>query len=260
MARPQKCRTVWSMPQSEGFAPIGFEPRCYDDPIHLTIDEYETIRLIDYMSQSQEECASSMHISRSTVTNIYDSARKKIAAALINEKTLLIEGGNYDISSDNIKTVKFAKEIENMKIAVTFENGQIFQHFGHCKNFKIYIVESGEVISSSIEATGDSGHNALSDFLKGLGVDALICGGIGGGAQNALSQAGIKLFGGVFGNADEAVDSLLAGTLHYTSEMKCGGHDEGHMCGSHHSSHHKCGSHHDDASHHCSGNSHCGHK
>ena len=102
-----------------------------------------------------------------------------------------------------------------MKIAVTYENEQIFQHFGHCEAFKLYETEDGRVVSSQVVGTGGSGHEALAVFLKNLGVEALICGGIGGGARVALAQAGIDLFPGASGNADEAVDAFLKGSLDY---------------------------------------------
>ena len=130
-----------------------------------------------------------------------------------------------------------------MRIAVTYENGEIFQHFGHTEQFKIYDVENGNIISSEIVDAGTSGHGALAGVLSALKVDALICGGIGGGAQNALAQAGIRLFGGVSGNADEAVNALLAGNLGYDPDVHCNHHDhhgEGHSCGDHGCGSHSC--------------------
>lgn len=131
-----------------------------------------------------------------------------------------------------------------MRIAVTYENGQIFQHFGHTEQFKVYEVESGAVTSAQIVPTMGSGHGALAGFLAGLGVDTLICGGIGMGAQNALAQAGIRLYGGAQGSADEAVQALLSGNLAYAPDVHCDHHDhaEGHSCGSHScGGHHTCG-------------------
>ena len=112
-----------------------------------------------------------------------------------------------------------------MKIAVTYENGEIFQHFGHTEAFKIYDIADGKVVSAEVVDTNGSGHGALAGFLVAHGVDTLICGGIGGGAQNALAQAGIRLFGGVSGNADEAVNALLAGNLGYNPNVHCDHHD-----------------------------------
>lgn len=131
-----------------------------------------------------------------------------------------------------------------MKIAVPYENGQVFQHFGHSGQFKIYDVEDGRITAERIADPAGSGHGALAGFLSGLEVDTLICGGIGAGAQEALAQAGIRLYGGVTGGADEAVRALLAGTLNYSAEVRCGRHD-------HHGEHGHCGEDH----HGCAGNS-----
>ena len=124
-----------------------------------------------------------------------------------------------------------------MKIAVTYENGEIFQHFGHTAQFKLYEVEDGKIVNTEVVNTNGSGHGALAGLLSALNADVLICGGIGGGAQIALAQAGIKLFGGVHGDADEAVVAFLANSLNYDPEAKCDHHDhhhgEGHNCGSH---------------------------
>ena len=129
-----------------------------------------------------------------------------------------------------------------MKIAVTYDNGQIFQHFGHCQNFKVYSVEDGKIISSEVVNAAGSGHGALAGFLQNLGAEMLICGGIGGGAQTALAQIGIRLFAGVSGDADAAVESFLAGTLQYNESATCDhhGHGEGHSCHNHEEGH-SCG-------------------
>ena len=125
-----------------------------------------------------------------------------------------------------------------MKIAVTYESGLIFQHFGHTSQFKIYEIESDVVKSSQVIGADGFGHGALAGFLKDQGVNVLICGGIGGGAQMALQEAGIQLFGGVSGNADAAVDAYLADNLSYDPDVKCNHHDHErsdayHACKSH---------------------------
>ena len=135
-----------------------------------------------------------------------------------------------------------------MKIAVTYENEQIFQHFGHTEQFKIYDVENGKIIKKTVVDTNGSGHGALASVLKNLQVDALICGGIGGGAQIALAEAGIRLFGGVSGACDAAVEALIAGKLGYNPNVRCNHHDHehghgGHTCGSHGCGKHNCGNH-----------------
>ncbi len=134
-----------------------------------------------------------------------------------------------------------------MKIAVTYENGDIFQHFGHTQYFKVYEVSEGKVISSEVVDTNGSGHGALAGVLNRLNADVLICGGIGGGAQMALAQAGIQLYGGASGDADMAVDAFLKGELSFNPNVQCNHHDqhgEGHTCGNHGcSSEHHCGNH-----------------
>lgn len=124
-----------------------------------------------------------------------------------------------------------------MKIAVTHHMGEIFQHFGHTEQFKFYDVNDGEITSIKIVNTNGSGHGALAGFLKENGIDVLICGGIGGGAQVALKEAGIQLFGGVKGSADAAVVALLSNNLAFNPDVRCDHHDhehgEGHTCGEH---------------------------
>ena len=133
-----------------------------------------------------------------------------------------------------------------MRIAATYDNGMIFQHFGHTEYFKIYDIENEEIVSSQVVSTNGSGHGALAGFLSDNNVDVLVCGGIGGGAQMALRNAGIQLFGGVAGNADEAVKALLSGSLAYNPAVRCAHHDHGeHSCGHHHHGH-SCGHHHED--------------
>ncbi len=134
-----------------------------------------------------------------------------------------------------------------MKIAVTYENGEVFQHFGHTEAFKIYDAEGGQVQSAEVVPTNGSGHGALSGMLRDLGVEVLICGGIGMGAQMALAEAGIRLFGGVMGDTDKAVEAYLSGDLSYDPNARCDHHDhehgEGHTCGEHGCGSHGCGGH-----------------
>lgn len=135
-----------------------------------------------------------------------------------------------------------------MKIAVTYENGQIFQHFGHTAQFKLYDVENGAVVSARVVDTNGSGHGALAGLLAQQGVDCLICGGIGGGAQMALAEAGIRLYAGCSGDADQRVAELLNGSLQFAQEATCDHHHgEDHTCGDHgcssHGEGHSCGHH-----------------
>ena len=135
-----------------------------------------------------------------------------------------------------------------MRIAVTYENGTIFQHFGHTEQFKVYDVEAGKIVQTKIVDTNGSGHGALAGVLSALNVDVLICGGIGGGAQMALAENGIKLYGGVSGNADEAVNAFIVGKLAFDPDVHCDHHDHAHgdaphSCGDHGCGHGSCGNH-----------------
>ena len=126
-----------------------------------------------------------------------------------------------------------------MKIAVTYENGNVFQHFGKTQFFKVYDVENQQVISSEVIGSNGAGHGALARLLADRAVDVLICGGIGAGAQAALEEAGVELCAGAQGDADEAVEAYLKGELissgvncnhHHGEEHSCGHHEEGHSC------------------------------
>ncbi|MCR4956577.1 MAG: NifB/NifX family molybdenum-iron cluster-binding protein [Lachnospiraceae bacterium] len=117
-----------------------------------------------------------------------------------------------------------------MKIAVTYDEttGEVFQHFGKTENFKVYQVEDGKIVSGEVVSTNGEGHGALAGVLQGLQAEVLICGGIGGGAQSALAEIGIKLYGGVTGNCDDAVEAFVAGNLKYQEDVKCDHHGEHH--------------------------------
>ena len=108
-----------------------------------------------------------------------------------------------------------------MKIAATYANGEIFQHFGHTQQFKVYEVEDGKIVASQIIGSNGAGHGALAGLLSQGGIDVLICGGVGGGAINALGQAGIEVYAGAAGSPDAAVEALLTGALPKVGEATC---------------------------------------
>ena len=240
MPRPQKCRFICQKPLSSGFCPCDRQAK---EKVVIGYDEFETVRLLDYEGYTQADCAKKMNVARTTVTRMYDNARRKIADALVNSKMIEISGGDVAICSGprpecrNVSYCchKLKEDKKIMKIAVTYEDGNVFAHFGHSEHFKLYDIEDKKVISSEVVDTNGSGHGALAGFLRERGVDTLICGGIGGGAKSALAQAGIELYCGVTGKADEAVEALLAGTLNYNPDIECNhhahSHGEGHSCG-----------------------------
>ena len=117
-----------------------------------------------------------------------------------------------------------------MKIAVTVENGMIFQHFGKSSAFEVYEIEGNKVTSKSLVSAGQNQHSALVGQLREMGIDLLICGGIGGGAKDALNNAGIGFVSGAVGEADAAVEAYLAGTLKDNPEAQYNHHGAGHVC------------------------------
>ena len=225
--------------------------------VTLTVDEYETIRLIDREGFSQKECAGYMHVARTTAQQIYNRARGKIAEALVSGLNLRIEGGDYALCDGKETECRCGgcrrhrramrgKENHTMRIAVTYEDGQVFQHFGHTEAFKIYDEENGAVRDEKVVSTNGQGHGALASVLKDLGAEVLICGGIGGGARNALAEAGIRLYPGACGDADVQVEAFLKGSLSYDPDTTCSHHhhEDGESCGHHHGQGEGCGHHH----------------
>lgn len=239
MPRPKRCRRICGYPEYWSFAPEGSDSI---ETVVFKLDEYETIRLLDYQKMTQEECAEAMGVSRATVTSIYETARFKIADAMVNGKRIRITGGSYRIDSIPASAQISEKGEDIMRIAVTYEQGMVGQHFGRTEQFKIYDVKNAEITSSQIIDTNGTGHGALAGFLRAAEVEVLICGGIGMGARNALAEVGIKLIPGVTGDADEVVKNYLADSLEYDPNTECHHHDHEH--GEGHDCHHgDCGSH-----------------
>lgn len=118
-----------------------------------------------------------------------------------------------------------------MRIAVTYDNEEIFQHFGHTELFKVYEVEDNKIVDSYVASVEGAGHEALAIVLANSGIDVLICGGIGYGAQMALKEVGITLYGGCIGKCDDAVSALLEGKLDYNPDVKCDHHEHEGECG-----------------------------
>ena len=239
MARPQKERKV-----CPGIR--GYRFRGSDDAqvVKIPMDELEALRLCDLEEHSQERAAGEMDISRGTLQRLLYSAHKKIAFALLYGRTLQTEGRHAPETVCRERDCRFCAETyrkipktggKSMKIAVTCENNEVFQHFGHTPEFAVFTVEEGKIVSKRILPCGDTGHGALAGLLKEGGVDLLICGGIGGGAQMALAEAGVKLIGGAAGNVDEVVAAFLKGELSVDPNFQCHHHDggSGHKCGDH---------------------------
>ena len=184
-----------------------------------------------------------MGVSRATIAAIYQRAREKVALLIVDGRSLSIKGGAFVLKESN-KGSKTYNELatkgdEIMRIAVTYDDGRIFQHFGRTEEFKVYDVEDGVIKSSTVINTNGQGHGALIGVLESIGADVLICGGIGGGAQSGIASMGIELYGGIAGDADEAVKAYLEGKLERNSNANCNHHhEESHNC-----SHGGCGGH-----------------
>ena len=253
MARPAQARKVCQLPQCTRFLP---ESIASSVEVQLTVDEYEALRLMDLEGFTQAECAQSMGTARTTVQSIYASARRKVARMLVERRPLVITGGVYRLCPGLEPTCLCGgcekhrccrcdsdlpeRKANIMRIAVTYEKGEIFQHFGHTEQFKFFDVEGSKIIETRIVPTEGSGHGALAGFLTANQANAVICGGIGPGAQNALQEAGITLYAGVRGSADAAVLALLAGKLDAQRGATCDHHEAGHTCGAHGCGEHSC--------------------
>ena len=140
--RREKLRRVGIIPEYRGFTPDGLAS---GDAIDMTVDELEVLRLCDLEGLNQEAVAQHMGIARATVTAICSRAHRKVADALVNGRALVIEGGNIAYAPITATTAAWpAKEVDTMRVATTFDNGNIFMHFGRSEQFKIYDIQDGK--------------------------------------------------------------------------------------------------------------------
>ena len=241
MPRPVKYRRIGQMPVYRSFSPDDVTDA---ETVQMTVDEFETIKLLDGNGLTQCECASRMHIARTTVTAIYDSARKKVADALVNGKQLLIVGGCCEYEPIEIHQQVTSKGNKTMRIAVAYQDGDVFQHFGQTKQFKLYDIEEGKIVNEQIVDTNGVSHGALAGSLKAAEADVVICGGIGEMGRAALAEVNIIPYPGVKGSADDAAKALAEGRLQYDLDAHCDHHHHDHhsgKCGHHHESDHVFG-------------------
>jgi predicted DNA-binding protein (UPF0251 family)/predicted Fe-Mo cluster-binding NifX family protein len=238
------------LPENKIFTP----DKDADGYVTLTIDAVEALRLCDLEELDQEQAAGMMGVSRGTLQRILYKAHRATAEALIAGKGIHLTGGNYSVNEYACKNISqchrcnFADQKKNkqlitkiksnledklMKIAITTEGNQIFQHFGSCPLFTLIEIENNKIINRRLIDASGSGHSALAGFLQSNEVNLLICGGIGSGARNALAAVNIALISGSKGDIDTAVTAYLAGTLKDKPEGMCNHHHEGanHQCG-----------------------------
>lgn len=201
MPRPSKMKKVCQMPRYRNFYS---EEENEERKMILQVEEYETLRLIDYLGMTQEECAASMEVGRATVQSLYTSAREKVARYLVEGGSLEIGGGNYELSEGTLPSCQ-------IRIAVPWEDGMVFGHFGRARCFKIYDVCGEQILRTFMLESGEFSRRMLAELLDREQVQIVICGGIGAGARNALCEKKIEVVRGAAGDADSQVQSFLNG-------------------------------------------------
>jgi predicted DNA-binding protein (UPF0251 family)/predicted Fe-Mo cluster-binding NifX family protein len=188
----------------------------------LGFDEAEALRLADLEGLYQEAAARSMGVSRQTFGRIVETARRKVADAVLNGKALRIAGGEIKIREQG--------EMD-MKIAVPSRDGLVDEHFGHCKEFLIFRVEGEELVEEqavpSLEGCGCK--SGVASILARSGVTHLVAGNMGEGAVHVLEAQGIQVVRGASGQARAAVEAFAKGEF-ADSGKGCAGHGEGHEC------------------------------
>lgn len=217
MARPRKNRKVCHFPQSLSFSPV--HP-AEGAAVILSVDEYETIRLIDLEGFSQEACGEWMGIARTTVQMIYTTARKKLAQMLVEGKPLQITGGDYrlcdgaqdcgqNLCFKQYYSRKYEKPTGCTRVAVSCTGGKISHKFENARQIQIYDLQEGKILVSRAVDTTQTDGRLFAGILTALQTDILICNTMGEGTKLALTAAGIRGITGITGNPDAAVLQIL---------------------------------------------------
>ena len=249
MPRPKKQRRVCPLSKERRFSVEGNAPA-----LEIRADELEALRLCDLEELSQTEAAARMGVSRGTLQRLLYSAHRQIAFALVRGRSIHLEpppesrcaeagGCRKKCRFCRNKRKTTPKGGKNMIIAVTSANGEVFQHFGHTPEFTIYETKGEKLLGPRVVPTGENDHGALAGILDALGVEVLICGGIGGGAQMALDEIGVQVVGGASGKVADVVAAFLKGELEVNPDFQCHHHDHDgdRKCGDHGCGEHKCG-------------------
>ncbi|MHB8780155.1 MAG: DUF134 domain-containing protein [Candidatus Geothermincolia bacterium] len=235
MARPLKTKLVRATPRVDYFKPRGIPVDALQE-ILLTMEELETLRLVDSEGLYQEEAARVMGISRPTLQRLLTAARSKVAEALLRGKALRIEGGNYvlgrktehccsrEAGAGECRMDSLTQEARRtrMKLAVVTEGEMVSQHFGRSEGLLVAEIENGAVVSTEKLQAPEHDCSALPLMMRSQGVQLAIVGGLGAGAMQHLISAGIDVIAGVSGNAEAALQTYLAGGL-TPGEATCAG-------------------------------------
>ncbi len=236
MPRPRKCRKVCRLPENGGFLPI---KQCDIEPIVLKIDEYETLRLIDRENFSQEQCGVYMHIARTTVQQIYNSARRKIADALVEGRPITIAGGEYNLCDGREHScgcggctfhIQQQKELNtgeiNMKIAIPLDENKIdvcpvlarTPYFLFWENSKTTIVEN-----PAANAQGGAGVQ-VAQFIADSNVTVLITPRCGQNAADVFTACEMQIYKSTGKTAQENIADFLDGKLEKLTHFHGGFH------------------------------------
>ncbi|HZK48356.1 MAG TPA: DUF134 domain-containing protein [Thermoleophilia bacterium] len=228
VARPRKWRCVHGPARPRMFKPAGVPARELEVVV-LTLDGLEALRLLDLEGLRQEEAATELGVSRSTVSRLAAEARRSVAEALVGGKALVIEGGPAAVARRASREVSTTTGGESMIIAVPYDEGQVNGHFGRTEAFLIARAEGSELKESTVyDVVGlQHNHSGLAGFLASRGVEVILAGGMGPPMQQALRQAGFSLYTGVSGSAAGALETFLSGTLEQ-SDAACSHHGEAH--------------------------------
>lgn len=219
MPRPRKSRNVCHFPRSLSFVPA--EHGQEKEPVILTVDEYETIRLIDQEGFSQEECGERMGIARTTVQQIYATARRKLARMLVEGSPLQIAGGDYRLCDGNQNcgqnlcfkqyySRQYEKTDHCRRVAVSCRAGEIPGDFEDTLQFRLYDIHKGEILASKLVDIKSADLNGLACILTALRTDILICGQVSSLTKLALDAAGVQLYDGISGDPDMAAVGILS--------------------------------------------------
>lgn len=252
MARPKQCRQVETAPSIAGFTPYGHHCKTAEESVEMRYDEFEAIRLLDHLGMQQAEASEAMKVSRPTLTRIYNTARQKIAKALVEGLPIILTGGNTDFEQHQLQKMEF--KVLNQRIAIPTANGVLFPHFGRAPQVTFFTVVAGKVTDTEVLTAPEHAHGAMPRFMAQHNCTDVICGGLGGGAVELLNQLGIQVHGGAPElPVEQVVEQYLSGTIVYgdsaCSHDGCDGHhhhhEEGHGChGEGHGHGHGC--HHDE--------------
>lgn len=246
IARPRKHRNVCKLPENNRFGPLGMSEQ-QSEFVVITIDQYETIRLIDLEGLTQEECSDQMHIARTTVQRIYSNARKKIAEAIVEGKALKIEGGDYKLCNGqgqfcgrgkcnrgrgNIDSLDGKiKERSLMKIVIPVNEKSvdvyISENFGRAEYFLVYDTESKEkkfIVNTAVQSSGGAGIKAAQIVID-TGAGVLITPRCGQNAADVVSGAGIKIYKSVEGTVESNIKAYEEEKLNLLNEIHSGFHD-----------------------------------